>query len=556
MKKRYVLGILLAMMTAATAAALTAGCDESESSVTWETSHVTVSVKGYDTVPKSVEPGTTLSLSVACEEGYGNAAVTLDGQAVQSEGDLYAVTVEKSGNIKVSAEKIVSVSGERKDAAFYVGDVITSDDVTVTVKYESGTEEIVSDFSVNYTDGNELSFGDTSFAVEYHGVKSESVTIPAVKGKIVIHTGYATLADSYESYLNGMGLTAMEDVELHTLTIPYSTLPEDLFLPAANDIEAISEDYKLKAWTIAGSAATKVSKEIRENIYVYPQFTLDAVSLTSVRIESLDETPMLILEGKYLYDVDALKLLIRSGATELESGAVHGKTGEAFRIEYDLTNLSANDSLKYVWLDLVLSYDGNSMDIDLSELSNVVDMTQTIVDETHQYQFQQWDNLLKITFGDAPVKEETVTTLKIAVQDKGDRDNATVVFTGKIHNEAYFSKTVCIDAQNNSNWGYSYWYADIDASGNWTMTLDLTEANGFIGDVVYMHFAIVEPDDHSNVLYKNGDYGNLANEWCENDDLVEMSVSDITKGLSCADDSHTYYIGLGWDGIKMAIAAK
>lgn len=559
MKKKGLLCILLATTAVAAIGALAAGCGQAEASVDWNISDAAITVEGYRTAPQSVEPGTELSFSISCATGYGNAEVTFDGQSVQPAGGIYTVRVENDAEIVISAEKIESVSCTLENSEFYVGDVITDGDVDVKAKYESGTEVSVTDFTVEYASGMELSFGDTAFAVEYNGVSSSSVAIPAVKGKIVISAGYATIADSYKAYLEGLGLTVLQDAEKNTYTIPYSELTDDISLPIGEYIADISGGYIFRAWNIAGSTATKVSGGIRENIYVYPQFTLDAVAFTSVSIALAEEMPVLTVEGEYLLDVSSLQLTIGSGEGVLESQAVSGRAGDTFRIDYDLTNISANDSWKYSWLDLALTCDGNRIDIDLNEAGSIVDMEQSVISGEFLYQFEQWEGLLKVTFTDASevAPSEAVTSFTIAVQNKGAGANASVTFTGKINAEAYFGKTVCIDTQNNSDWGTKYWYTEIDGEGNWSLTLDLTEENGFIGNTIYMHFAVVEPDDHSAVLFKDGQYGNIANDWCVNEDFVAMSgVSDITSGLSCEDDVYTYYIGLGWDGIKMFIAAK
>ncbi len=568
-KKRLVafLGLCLLIISLTT---LMFGCAQLESlfgtkyEISWAiefdkevSENAVITVEGYDKLPTEIPAGDEIVVSIEGINGYKVHRVKINNRKTQpDENGKYVFTVSQKTEVEITLrERVASVN--MPDLDFYAGDKLDRKAVEAEIVYATGRTEKTNKYSVIYQSENAEAFslGDTSYSVKLSADRDNIYKVEMAKpvsAKGVIDPYGGRIAEGYIDTLKANtdieNLTILENGIIEfTFTKP---LTADIILPSAEQIsKGEGDDFVFRNWSSAITAGTDKS------FVATAVYQTKLVSLSAIKLEIRDDVPCLVVTGHFLAANNVYLYFCENNKNvEITGSAVGGEDverGDSFELVFDLRETNGNEYLG-AWMDINFrcEIDGNveSQDINLNDYADdLVDLTSYILHDGYRYQFQTYEDLLKIHTSDYFYHGYKFS---YALNDNGE---VILTITGNVVAK-YAGNAAKLDIEYDSpdgNRTVETQYCVIDENGNYSVSMNLFSIP--LNHNAYIHFWIVDSIEEDNIIYV-GNENNLQNEWCENTDLSAdyNGVGLITGGgIRCPnpDETKTYFVGMGkWGG--------
>jgi hypothetical protein len=526
--------------------------------ISWTVSdHVSVTVDGYDDLPKSVNKDSAITFTVTPQTGW-QAEVRVNRKALTAQNGKYSFTAaQETTNVVITESEIVSKLEVKlaDDATFYAGNTLDKESTTVTVTYGTGKSETLTNYTVNYQNGSAFSIGDTSFSVTYGGVKSDAITIPSVEALVVIDPNGGSIATEYEAALKANSdLHNVTTAKDGVISFTFTSLKNTVDLPTAEQVTRGDEgDFTFLGWS---DEMTSISADATASVTCTANYSAHLLDLEKIyyenRTEKEEQVPYLIISGKFRAAQTAyLYLYEGNDNVELIGDTIGGentKKGDKFELTFDMRKLvEAGYEGKWMDIKFCATFDDKTetMEINLKDYADdFVNTDQLIVNGNYSYSFEVYENTLKAKYAKYSFMEYSMS---YALNEKGE---AVLTISGVV-DKTYAGKVVKIDWWTNQTTAA---YSDIDADGKWSVSFNMSDFP--LTTSGYAHFAVIESKTDETVLWKDGSDGNLLNEKWSDTNLTQYNIDLIENSaairIANGDGTRVFYVGKGkWGGIVL-----
>lgn len=523
--------------------------------ITWSVdSNLTVSVDGYDEAPTEVEDGTSVVFSLTPKTGYEISSVKANNKRVSAKNGKYTVSVTTNTTIVCEASEKVSaleVTTKPTKLKYFAGDSVDTTGMEVKVSYETGRSETLTYGDSGYSiSPSVFEGGETSFKVIYGEKEVEVALDSKVEYLITIDPNGGEISSEWVSGIASRNLNNYSYEDGVVQFSFYNDLDSTITLPTSEEITRT--DYKFLNWT--DSLTSVANFTVTSSLNIKANWEAELVELTSCELVVEDETPYLVIKGKFKAAEEVYLFLYEGNAKVSFTGDTYtGKRGDDLNVKFDLTKLKDGktedgESFKGKWMDIrfnaKLGDQEETMELYTTDTNLTCDLTSKITIGRFTYLFAQYDKKIKVYF----TENEVLYTLDFSQETSGDTTVDYLTISGSVSEKyagCYARTTFYASSEGNAGEGL------IASDGTFAIKYDLSE---FAAEILsYCHFEIYEKgEDGTETSKYGGTSTNLPTSGYEGTfpALENSPNSTLTNAITYkASSGFRYYLGYGWDGL-------
>lgn len=551
LSKIFLCFVLLAVV--AVSSTLLLACGETKYTITWELSHATVSVSGYDKAPDKIAAGTEVKFTITPDSGYKVSHVEYNEIKISPVGSDYFFVVNADTKVIVKAEREVTaltILTNPTKLEYFAGESLDKAGLTLTATYATGETEPLPAASVSVSP-SVFAGGDDKVTISYGGKSAVIQLDSVVENLVTIDPKGGTLSATAIALFSGQNNYSYDTATGIIMFSYYENLGSGIKLPVEPNISR--EDHTFVSWTGAVTKIDNTSGPLK--LEANWEVTLVKIHLVDIqnRTEGGTTTSYLIIRGIF-YAAEEAYLYLYEGNDEvsLNGDAVSGSKGEEFELLFDLKKLSDEQDGSYMgkWMDIRFKATYGNKEVEMQVFTANPDLTVNLSARARNNGFAYSFKTFTPEGGVESLKVVFESAANIKYEYEYDiLDGGVLKITGIMVDEALFGKTVRISwyngtAETDGDFG------EVDAEGNWTVEIDLTQLP--LNTNTFAHITVFDAED--KVVF-GSDSTNLLVSACLTSipKLAIKAGNDVSYAVRLWEDDTAYYVGYAWDGLMAYI---